>query len=196
MPLMPCFSPDQAANEGIIIGRILAGYGELETTVLACLVAVEGQVDYPIRHLFKRTAAENRLKLARNALLPDYIKAGLEGEMTEALNNIDWCRKLRNQYAHCQWGWTTTDGLFFVNLEDLADQLDPIRKVMAHSLPVDVQLLEEQEAYCNYVRESFMHLETAYLARHRAGPGVRQPTHFFAKPLGKTRPPMHNPPLK
>jgi hypothetical protein len=116
--------------------------------------------------------------------------------MTEALNNINWCRKLRNQYGHCQWAWTTTDGLFFVNLEDLADQLDPITKVMAHSLPVDVQLLEEQEAYCNYVRESFMHLETAYLARNRGRSGARQPTHFFAKPLGKTRPPMHNPPLK
>jgi hypothetical protein len=196
MPLMPCFSPDQAANEGIIIGRILAGYGELETTMLACLIAVDGQIDYPIRHLFKRTTAENRIKRARKVLLPDYIKSGLEGEMTEALCNVNWCRELRNQYAHCQWGWTTTDGLFFVNLENLAYQLDPITKVMAHSLPVDVSLLEEQEAYCNYVRECFIYLESAYLTLDRTRSGARQPTYVFAKPLGKTRPPMHNPPLK
>jgi hypothetical protein len=50
---------------------VLAGYGELEVTMLACLVAVEGQVDYPIRQLFKRTTAENRIKLARQALLPN-----------------------------------------------------------------------------------------------------------------------------
>jgi hypothetical protein len=164
--------------------------------MLACLVAVEGQVDYAIRQLFKRTTAENRIKLARQALLPNYTNAGLEAGMREALSDVDWCRKLRNQYAHCQWGWTTTDGLFFVNLEDLAEQLDPITKVMAHSLPVDVPLLEEQEAYCNYVRECFMHLETAYLALDRARSGVRQPTHVSAKPSRKTRPPMHNLPLK
>jgi hypothetical protein len=164
--------------------------------MLACLVAVEGQVDYAIRQLFKRTTAENRIKLARQALLPNYTNAGLEAGMREALSDVDWCRKLRNQYAHCQWGWTTTDGLFFVNLEDLAEQLDPITKVMAHSLPVDVPLLEEQEAYCNYVRECLMHLETAYLALDRARSGVRQPTHVSAKPSRKTRPPMHNLPLK
>ena len=30
MSLMPCFDVDQAQPEGIIIGRLLAGYGEIE----------------------------------------------------------------------------------------------------------------------------------------------------------------------
>jgi len=38
MWLMACFEiPDQANEEGRIIGSILVGYGELETTLLACV---------------------------------------------------------------------------------------------------------------------------------------------------------------
>jgi hypothetical protein len=36
---------------------------------------------------------------------------------------------------------------------------------------IDVPLLQEQEAYCNYVRESFTHLDTAYRAWDRSEGG-------------------------
>jgi hypothetical protein len=137
MPLMPCFESLQAEEEGKIIGKILAGYGELEVTVLACLVAVEGQLDQPIRQLFGRMSAERRINLARKRLLPDFTKADLGAEMKEALRDLDWCRELRNQYAHCQWGWTSADGLFFANLEQLADQQDPISNVMDQRRYID-----------------------------------------------------------
>jgi hypothetical protein len=193
MPLMPCFQPDQAEEEGKIIGKILAGYGELEVTVLACLVAVEGQIDLPIRELFGRMSAERRINLARKRLLPDFTKAGFGAEMKEALGDLDWCRKLRNQYAHCQWGWKDGDGLFFVNLEQLADQVDPISNVMAHPRHIDVPLLQEQEAYCDYVRQSFMRLDTAYKAWDRMKSGLRRPTPYIPPKLSKrTRPPLHN----
>jgi hypothetical protein len=69
MSLMPCFElPNQAPTEGTLVGRILAGYGELELTMCACLIAIEGQVDLPIRKLFDERGAENRIKLARNIL--------------------------------------------------------------------------------------------------------------------------------
>jgi hypothetical protein len=192
MPLMPCFEPDQAEEEGKIIGKILAGYGELEVTVLLCLVAVEGQLDLPIRQLFKRMPAERRLEKACKALAQDFKNAGLGSEMDEALSDLDWCRKLRNQYAHCQWGWTPVDGLFFVNLEQLADQAAPIQKVMDHPRRIDVPLLQEQEAYCDYVRMSFMHLDTAYRAWDRMKSGVRQATTYvFPKPAKKMRPRLH-----
>jgi hypothetical protein len=38
MSLMPCFQPNQAFSEGVILGRLLAGYGELELTMCACLI--------------------------------------------------------------------------------------------------------------------------------------------------------------
>ena len=191
MPLMPCFEAGQAEQEGKIIGKILAGYGELEVTVMSCLVAVEGQLDLPIRQLFGRMSAERRINLARKALSPDFTKAGLGAEMKEALRDLDWCRKLRNQYAHCQWGWTSADGLFFVNLEQLADQVDPISEVMGHPRHIDVPLLQEQEAYCNYVRESLMYLDTAYEAWNRAK-RITAPTYVHPKPSKRPRPLLHN----
>ena len=66
--------------------------------MLACLVAVEGQVDYPIRQLFKRTTAENRIKLARQALLPTYTNAGLEAGMREALSPEQFAQYDANSY--------------------------------------------------------------------------------------------------
>ena len=188
MALMPCFGPNQAEAEGHIVGRILAGYGELEVLMLACLVSVEGQTDLPTRLLFKRMSAENRIKQAKKALLPDFKKAGQEAEMREALDDVNWCRKLRNQYAHCQWGWTQPLGLFFVNLEDLADDPALIVQVMNKPLYVDVPLLTAQEEYCNYVREQFMHLQTAYEAWDRKSSTPKMARFVFPKPPKITRP--------
>ena len=150
-----------------------------------------GQIDLPIRQLFGRMSAERRINLARKRLLPDFTKAGLGAEMKESLRDLDWCRGLRNQYAHCQWGWTSADGLFFVNLEQLADQQDPISNVMDQRCYIDVPLLQEQEAYCNYVREFFTYLDTAYRAWDRAKVAVTPPSHIHPKPSTITRPPLH-----
>jgi hypothetical protein len=59
----------------------------------ACLIAVEGQFDFPIRQLFNERRAEKRIKLARNALTDDYTKAGLQTTLEETLDDMDWCRK-------------------------------------------------------------------------------------------------------
>jgi hypothetical protein len=62
MTLMPCFGPHQAPAEGMLIGRLLAGYGELEVSMCSCLIAIEGQFDTPIRQLFNERSAEKRIK--------------------------------------------------------------------------------------------------------------------------------------
>src|SRR5436309_2281642 len=101
MSLMPCFKPSEAQAEGIILGRLLAGYGELELEMCGCLIAVEGQLDFPIKQIFNERRADNRIKLAKKLLSLDYTKATLQVELIEALADLDWCRKLRNQFAHC-----------------------------------------------------------------------------------------------
>ena len=92
MSLMPCFGPNQAFDEGIVIGRLLAGYGEIEMAMCACLVAVEGMLDIPIRRLFDTRGAENRIKAAKKALQIDFANAGLLADLTQALADMDWCR--------------------------------------------------------------------------------------------------------
>jgi hypothetical protein len=164
MSLMPCFGPMQAPAEGMLVGRILSGYGELEVSMCACLIAIERQVDVPIRLLFNERSAEKRIKTARKALVADYTKAGLHIELAEALDDMEWCRKLRNQYAHCQWYWTSQEGLCFVNLEELAKQPSPITALMDSRHSLNVALLSDQEEYLNYVKEHFAYLDDAYRA--------------------------------
>jgi hypothetical protein len=120
MSLMPCFDSDQAPAEGMIIGRLLAGYGELELLMCMCLIVVEGIIDIPIRNVFSTRGAERRIEIAENALQADFTKAGLMAELAQALADLDWCRQIRNQYSHCHWYWTAQEGLCFVNLEELA----------------------------------------------------------------------------
>ena len=193
MSLMPCFTlPNQAIAEGMIIGRLLAGYGELEVTMCSCLIATEGMFDLPVRTLFDEWNAEKRIKIARKCLTADYTKAGLQVELAEALDDMDWCRKVRNQYAHCQWAWTTQEGLWFVNFEELARQPTPITSLTNNKRFLHVPLLMGQEEYFNYVKECFSHLESVYRAWDQKCAAPRRSIHVLAKPSKILRPPMHN----
>jgi len=162
----------------------------------ACLITVEGMYDFPIRKIFRdERGAENRIKAGRKLLGADYENANLLADLTEALSDLDYCRKVRNQYSHCHWYWTAHEGLCFVDLEELAEQPDQILKLMGNRHPVDAALLQKQEDYFWYVKQCFMYLESAYHAwdLKRARGGDRGPSiHVYAKPLKIPRPPMHN----
>jgi hypothetical protein len=192
MSLMPCFQPEQAFLEGVILARILAGYGELELTMCECLIAIEGQLDTPIRDIFGPRGAEQRIKVAKKRLLPEFTKANLRATLVETLDDMEWCRQVRNQYAHCSWYWTKQEGLCFVNLEELAKQPATILKVMNDRHPIDVPLLDAQESFFNYVKESFFHLKSAYQAWNRTRSEPQLSTYFFAKPSKISRPCLYN----
>jgi hypothetical protein len=192
MSLMPCFKKGEALIESMVLAHLYAGYGELEVCLLACLIALEGQMDTPVRMLFGTPGAEKRIKQARKALLPEFTKAALRGQLVETLGDMDWCRKIRNQYSHCQWYWTRSEGLCFVNIEHLAKQPNHILKLMDNKRRIDGALLTKQVEYFNYVKESLSHLESAYRAwdRHRTAP--RKFIHVFPMPPKIARPPAHN----
>lgn len=193
MSLMPCFDANQAQAEGIIVGRLLAGYGELEVQLCACRIAVEGIVDLPIRELFSIRGAEKRLSIAKAALRSDYARAGLIADLLQALADLDWCRQIRNQYSHCQWYWTSTEGLCFVNLEELAKQPTTILSVTGNRHPIGLPLLEAQEAFFWYVKECLIYLETAYRDWDRQQGVAPGPAIFlYPKPRVVSRPSAHN----
>jgi hypothetical protein len=194
MSLMPCFDQGQAQAEGILIGRLLAGYGEIETQVCMCLIVVEGIIDLPIRTIFGERGAERRIKTARKSLESDYERAGLLASLLRALADMDHCREIRNQYSHCQWFWTVQDGLCFQNLENLAKQQTAILSVTANKFQIDVPLLTAQEEFFWYVKQCFMHLETAYRAwdqQQARGRAVGPPSYVYPMPPAVLRPPLH-----
>lgn len=190
---MPCFNADQAQAEGIIIGRILAGYGELELELCRCRIAVENILDLPIREFFGARGADKRLKVAKAKLQPDYTTAGLLADLVQALADLEWCRQIRNQYSHCHWYWTSKEGLCFINLEELAKQPTMILCVTAGRHPVSLTLLKDQEAFFWYVKQCLIYLENAYRNWDRQQGAVVGPANFvYAKPQVVVRPPAHN----
>ena len=192
MSLMPCFQPNQAFTEGVVLGRILAGYGELELTMCDCLIAIENIFDLPVRDIFGERGAEKRIKIAKKRLLAEYTKADLQTELVETLDDMEWCRLIRNQYAHCSWYWTQQEGLCFVNLEELAKQSSAIINLMDNRHPIDEPLLNAQESFLNYVKESFTHLAGAYRAWNQTRATPRPSIYIFPKPSKIARPLLHN----
>jgi hypothetical protein len=159
-----------------------------------CLIVAEGMIDLPIRTIFGERGAEKRIKTARKELETDYTNAGLLTLLLQALDDMDHCRLIRNQYSHCQWFWTAQDGLCFENLETLAKQPTAITSVTANKFQVDVPLLNEQEEFFWYVKQCFMHLETAYREwdQQQARGGRGGPLGFvYPMPAAVVRPPFH-----
>jgi hypothetical protein len=161
--IVPCFAEDQAEGEGKIIGRLLAGYGELELEMCGCLAAtINEDLDGAIKALFRVRGEERRISAADTRMKQQFIVAGLAAPYQAALCDMDWCRQIRNQYAHCHWYYTSPEGLCFINLENSAKKSDPIIRVTDGRLPLDVKLLTEQETYFKYVQKCFWYLKDTY----------------------------------
>ena len=95
-----------------------------------------------------------------------------------ALANLDWCREIRNQYAHCNWGWEDEKGLFFVNLEELALHPQKIDKLMINERRIDVALLRQQENFFFYVKETFYYLKVRIQRRSERSRRLANPVMF------------------
>jgi hypothetical protein len=145
---MPCFWPGNAEKEGIIIGRLLTGYGELEFGMCKCLaLTIPGEsneaLNKAVKLLFQTRGEERRIKTADKAMKAPFRAVGLGQAYDETIDDMHWCRKIRNQYSHCHWLYTDSDGLHFINLEDWAKLPSPPPTLTAGRLPVSISLLAE-----------------------------------------------------
>lgn len=180
--LMPAFHrfPDEAA----IIGRILAGYGELEYLMAMCLGAAMSDELTAQRVLFQMKS--ERVKVADSLLEPLCRRARLLGPYSAAYGGMRHCAKIRNQYAHSNWADHIESGLFFVNLQESTKSHDSLNHEWRH---VDVNLLTMQEDFLfntmqwyDYLRDQFDLLN----GKTRSA--------FFSPPSRPQQPPLYNPP--
>jgi hypothetical protein len=192
MSLMSCFTPEKAYQEGVIIGRLMIGYGELEVAMCKCLIAVEGVVDLSIRKLFQVRRASDRIEAVRKMLKPAYEKADLHAPLVETLDDMEWCRQVCNQYSHCQWYWTPHEHLCFVNLEDIAKQPKLILHLTSEKKSLSLKLLNQQEDFFDYVERCLGHLAQSYVDRDRKSSlsALKRPVLISARPPKRTRPPL------
>jgi hypothetical protein len=195
MTLMPCFVHEgEAYKEGIIVGRLLAGYGEIEMAICACIIEQTPSYDFdtPVRRLFSERGELKRIGNARAELVIPFQSVNLHAEITEALDDMDWCRRIRNQYAHCQWYWTSHEGLCFVDLEALAKQATPITELTKNKLPVTLNLLQEQWEFFEYVFNTFDYLRWEYRTRRNKQLGSTRSDPVFVKPVKRSRARLHD----
>ncbi|MGM4920081.1 hypothetical protein [Tardiphaga sp. 813_E8_N1_3] len=184
-PLMPAFL--RHPKEAAIIGRMLAGYGELEFLLCMCLRAPLGDLRKAARLLFRNRGEEQRIAIADAILRPFYADCNLDQIWVTARREIGVCKDFRNQYSHCHWLDEDDLGLFFTNLEKGAKTLGG--DISLEFFHVDVPLLEEQEAHFRHAGNHLIYLEAEQ--RRLAG---KLRGHAFVIPPAKRRPPRSNPP--
>jgi hypothetical protein len=155
--IMPAFH--SYPNEAAVIGRMLAGYGELEVDLCQCVGAVLGDLNTAIRILYRIRSEDSRLKIGDAVLRPAFASRDLADGYNEMLGAMRWCKRARNQYAHCQW-LGEEEGLFFTTLDKTAKtSTAPMRVRFYH---IDLPLLKEQEHYFRYTQRWAWYLTAEY----------------------------------
>jgi hypothetical protein len=194
-PVKTIMSPFIAApKEAAIIGRLLAGYGEIEFFILQILEKVLNHPSIAARLLFRLRSETNRLDIADAALCEVCYSWDLKDAYDNAMATVRYCLKIRNQYAHCHWLPETENGLFFCNLETPSKEKHG--EIILEFLNVDESLLEWQETYFAFCQETLLWLR--FELQHKLDPAeaLKRSIPRFARPKGISQPPLHNPPEK
>src|ERR1700730_13427466 len=107
------------SDEAKIIGNLLAGYTDLEVGLLNCIQVVRTfEFDTVLKAMFRVRGETNRIKIADALGRVPYRELGLEGSFIKVIGAMNFCMKIRNQYAHCVWWDDNTKKLAFANLEE------------------------------------------------------------------------------
>ncbi len=170
-----------------MIGRLLVAFGELEFAFCRNAGMALGNYITFSRMFYNLRATSSRIESADILMRPVFEAHKLEAEYVTSHAMVRHCFRIRNQFAHCNWGdagYDHTAGLFFADLQTSAKRSD-----FDHSWKhVDVPLLESQEDYFGET------LEWLDYVRHEIA--LRQgllSSHFWPKPKELQPPPLHNP---
>jgi hypothetical protein len=186
--IIPAFA--DFPKEAELVGGILSGYSVLEFWLMCCLRSVlHDDADTAIKVLYRTRGEEQSILIADALMRERFVKANLGGPYCEAIADMGWCRKIRNQYAHCFWDSPVfgekRSHMVFVNLDDIGKQ--HVETVINNREVVDLKLLEEQTNYFIFVRRCLVHLHD----EHEKMEG-RSPTLDAPLPKKVVRPPPSN----
>lgn len=186
-PILPVF--EKFKDEAAIVGRLLAGYAELEIGLLNCVANARDDFDMVLKVMFKTRSVSQRIDAADAMGRYKYHQSNLGTEFEMAVGAVRHCLKIRNKYAHCTWHNDQSGKLAFVNLEEPAQMNVHVPDLSSLTIShVDVALLRDQEAYFVYTDEllSWVNFE----GRCRTGKLNSNP---LPKPAPMKKPPLHLP---
>jgi hypothetical protein len=173
--------------EAAAVGRLLAGYADLEISLLHCVqMARNGDLDTVVRDMFRRRGETQRIKTASKLGKPAYDALGLADRFSNTINDMRFCLSIRNCYAHCLWHDANIGHLCFVQLEEAARDPREITDLLGLTIRyVDMAILTNQEEYLDFVDHSISFLN--YEGRRLKGDLANNPVPL---PPPKPRPPL------
>lgn len=162
-------------QETALIGLLVVGYAELDLSLCHVCGLALGNKLAVINALHAVTSEQARIDIANRLCRHVFEERKLESKFGDAVGAMDYCRKVRNQYAHSQWA--DLDGkLAFI-------RADNVNWKPGGSMPwkfTNLPILQSQESYFAYTRNCLLYLE-----RQWTMPGTRPkwPTHIPQPPL-------------
>lgn len=144
------------SNEGVIIGRLLAAYADLELSLFHCVNVTRDDFDTVYKAMFKERGETRRINIADIFGRQNYHKLGLGTHFENAISSIRYCLKIRNQYAHCIWYDDYSGSIAFANLEEVTESNSIVQDLKDLTIRhIDFDTLVQQEQYFEYT-DSFL----------------------------------------
>ena len=186
MPILPIFT--QYPAEGAIIGRLLAGYSDLEIGLMFCVMIARDDFNAALKTMYRVRGESQRILLADALARERFRSLGLGTQFEMVVGSMHHCRKIRNQFAHCAWYGDASGSVTFASLEEMAERHESF--VGFDALPVrrvGLGLLQMHEAYFEYVDAVLVWLQ--HEAKVLLGKATSNP---FERPKQLDQPPLHS----
>jgi hypothetical protein len=104
-----------------------------------------------------------RIEVCDAIARPAFAKVGLGSQWGAAIGAARLCKKIRNQYAHCQWR-KFDDGIpRFLNLDEEAQSAEG--PLIVSAIRLNLELLQRQRSYFIYALDWMYYLEAEYSLR-------------------------------
>jgi hypothetical protein len=146
LPAFPKF-----AKESAVVGRLLAGYADLEIGLMHCVQVVRDDLDSVLKAMFRPRGNMARIEIADALGRRYYAKLSLEAEFGNVVSAIKYCLRIRNKYAHCVWYDDNSGELAFVNLEEIAGGNAVVKDLTSLTIQhADMSLVQAQFSYFEY----------------------------------------------
>jgi hypothetical protein len=173
--------------EAAAVSRLLAGYADLEISLLHCVqMARGGNLDSVLKAMFRTRGETRRINTASKLGQPAYDSVGLGPQFATAITDMRFLLDIRNSYAHSLWHDANTGYLAFVNLEELATTPTVVTDLMGLTIRyLDMPILAAQEDYLDFVDHGIQYLN--YEGRYRRGD---LPNNPIPVPTARPRPPL------
>jgi hypothetical protein len=179
------YHPTEAAR----IGRMLAGYSELEFGLFACIEAANDDYDGLFKSMFRCRGETQRIDIADALGRHKFHAIGLGTDFEMAVGNMRRCLSIRNQYAHSHWS-SKPQRLGFVDMEQNAKlHIHLTRANTNFQIRVlTPELVEQQENFFDYVDYHFLWIQSE--AEVKRG---RSQKNEHEKPKQEEQPPLYMP---